>query len=180
MPSTGTPSSNRPGSTSGAPSSYTDAGPPESTMPAGRRAATLDAESPCGTISEYTWHSRILRAISCAYCAPRSTTRTGRSGAGRSGGRGTTLVAHPHALGGLVGLALRLDRWRDHQLRLLELADRRVASGRHRRRERSEQVERAVVLVRGPDEDLLQRRDLLRLDPRAAWERRMERGHPPV
>src|SRR5947207_13608025 len=29
-----------------------------------------------GTISEYTWHSRTRRAISCAYCAPKSTTRT--------------------------------------------------------------------------------------------------------
>ena len=29
-----------------------------------------------GTISEYTWHSRTRRAISCAYWAPKSTTRT--------------------------------------------------------------------------------------------------------
>ncbi len=30
----------------------------------------------CGTISEYTWHSRTRRAMSWAYCAPKSTTRT--------------------------------------------------------------------------------------------------------
>src|SRR5262245_1392175 len=180
MPRTGTPSPNTPGSTSGAPSSYTDAGPPDSTMPAGRRAASSDALRPCGTISEYTWHSRIRRAISCAYCAPRSTTRTGRSDAGRSGPRATTLVAHPDALGGLVGLALGLDRRGDHELGLLELADRRVAGRRHRRRERTEQVERAVVLVRRPDEDLLERRDLLGLDPGPPRERGVERRHPPV
>src|SRR3954453_3900261 len=29
-----------------------------------------------GTISEKTRHSRTRRAISCAYCAPKSTTRT--------------------------------------------------------------------------------------------------------
>src|SRR5215469_17744582 len=29
-----------------------------------------------GTISEYTWHSLTRRAISCAYWAPKSTTRT--------------------------------------------------------------------------------------------------------
>ena len=33
----------------------------------------------CGTISEYTFSSRTRRAISCAYCAPKSTTKTGRS-----------------------------------------------------------------------------------------------------
>src|SRR5215468_6633157 len=36
-----------------------------------------------GTISEYTWHSLTRRAISCAYWAPKSTTRTvPNSGAG--------------------------------------------------------------------------------------------------
>src|SRR5262245_10514786 len=180
MPSTATPSSNTPGSTSGAPSSYTEAGPPDRTTPAGRRAAISDAVRSCGTISEYTWHSRIRRAISCAYCAPRSTTSTGRSGAGRSGASGTTLVAHPHVLGGLVRLALGLDRRRDHELRLLELSDRGVPGGGHRRGERAEQVERAVVLVSGADQDLLQRRDLPGLDPGAPRERGMERRHPPV
>jgi len=29
-----------------------------------------------GTISEYTCASRTRRAMSCAYCAPKSTTRT--------------------------------------------------------------------------------------------------------
>ena len=92
-----------PRSTAGAPSSYTDAGPPDSTMPAGRREASSEGDRSWATISENTWHSRILRAISCAYCAPRSTTRTGRPGPAA-----TSLVAHPDALGGLVRLALAL------------------------------------------------------------------------
>src|SRR3989440_2329079 len=33
-----------------------------------------------GTISLYTFASRTRRAISCAYCAPKSTTRTGPGG----------------------------------------------------------------------------------------------------
>src|SRR5215211_2397039 len=144
-------------------------------MPAGPRAASSDAGRSWATISEYTWHSRILRAISCAYCAPRSTTRTGLRGT-----EATPLVTHPDALGRLVRLALALDRRRHDELGLLELADRGVAGGRHRGGERPEQVEGPVVLVRGPPEDLLQGRELLGPDERAARQRRMERRHPPV
>src|SRR5438477_7054099 len=68
-------------------------------------------------------------------------------------------VAHPDALLRLVGLALGLDRRRDHELRLLELLDRLVPGRRHRGRERTEQVERAVVLVGRTGEDLLDRGD---------------------
>src|SRR3954465_5535396 len=42
----------------------------------GLRARISSAVIVCGTISEYTLHSRTRRAISCAYCAPKSTTRT--------------------------------------------------------------------------------------------------------
>ena len=41
-----------PGSSAGAPASYTDDGPPESTMPIGSFAATSSAVIVCGTISE--------------------------------------------------------------------------------------------------------------------------------
>src|SRR4029453_15459945 len=156
-----------------APLCYRAAGPPESTIPAGRLARSSASGASCGTISEYTWHSRIRRAINCAYCAPRSTTRTGRSASSK-------LVAHAHALLRLVGLALRLDRRRDHELGLLELLDRCVPRGGHRRSERAEQVERAVVLVRRSHEDLLQARDLLGLHSRPARKGRMEGGHAPV
>src|SRR3954447_16115326 len=127
------------------------------------------------------------RAISCAYCAPRSTTRTGRrpSGLTRTLGpdrapRRTVRrsVAHPHALRALVALALGPDRRRDDEFGLLELLDVRIARRRHRRRERTEQVERAVVLVGGTDEDLAKRRHLARPHARAAGKRRVERCHP--
>src|SRR5947208_12894767 len=123
MPRIGTPSSSTPGSIPGAPGSFTDAGPPDSTSPAGRRAARLATGASNGTISEYTWHSRTRRAMSCAYCAPKSRTRTGRATSAKLG--------HPHALGPLVGLALGLDGRRDHELRLLELPDVRVAGRCH-------------------------------------------------
>src|SRR5471030_668852 len=48
-------------------------------MPLGFFAVTSAAVMVCGTISLYTFASRTLRAINCAYCAPKSTTRTGRA-----------------------------------------------------------------------------------------------------
>ncbi len=77
MPNTGMPCSNRRGSTCGAPSAYTDCGPPDRMIPAGCRAAMASTDAVCGTISEYTFASRTRRAMSWAYWAPKSTTRTG-------------------------------------------------------------------------------------------------------
>src|SRR5438552_14910151 len=77
MPKTGTSESNRPGSSRGAPGSYTLDGPPERITASGLRASISAAGMECGTISEYTSASRTRRAMSCAYCAPKSTTRTG-------------------------------------------------------------------------------------------------------
>ena len=86
MPSTGTPapsSSGGPGGSGGAPSEYTDAGPPDRMIAFGLRASISAAGMVAGTISEYTWHSRTRRAISCAYWAPKSTTSTvSKSGLG--------------------------------------------------------------------------------------------------
>src|SRR5947208_7468206 len=106
----------------GAPSSYTEAGPPESTSPTGRFALSSCTGMSNGTISEYTWHSRMRRAISCAYCAPKSRTRTGR-------GSRTVNSGDPHALRPLVHLALGLDGRGHDELGLLELLDVRVAGG---------------------------------------------------
>ena len=53
-----------------APGWCTDLGPPDRMIPAGLRAAISSTGASCGTISEYTWHSRTRRAISCAYWAP--------------------------------------------------------------------------------------------------------------
>src|ERR1700733_4738988 len=76
MPSTGTSVPNSPGGTGGASGAYTDEGPPDKMIALGRLASISAAGIVDGTISEYTWHSRTRRAISCAYCAPKSTTRT--------------------------------------------------------------------------------------------------------
>src|SRR5882757_4466041 len=43
---------------------------------AGLRATMSATGVSEGTISEYTWASRTRRAMSWAYCAPKSTTRT--------------------------------------------------------------------------------------------------------
>ena len=77
MPNTGTPASNSAGSTCGAPGAYTLDGPPDSTIAAGRRASISLTGIECGTSSEYTSASRTRLAMSWAYCAPKSTTRTG-------------------------------------------------------------------------------------------------------
>src|SRR5437588_2930354 len=79
MPSVGMPSSKTRGSTCGASSAYTDAGPPLRMSACGLRARTASGEIVWPTSSEYTRHSRTRRAISCEYWPPRSTTSTGRS-----------------------------------------------------------------------------------------------------
>lgn len=76
MPNTGTPCANSAGSTVGAPGAYTDCGPPDSTIAAGRFAMICSTVAVCGMISEKTRASRTRRAISCAYWAPKSMTMT--------------------------------------------------------------------------------------------------------
>src|ERR1700734_2599982 len=76
MPKTGTPASNSPAGAAGGPSAYTDAGPPDRMIAFGFLASISGTGIVDGTISEYTWHSRTRRAMSWAYCAPKSTTRT--------------------------------------------------------------------------------------------------------
>src|SRR5450759_2005700 len=93
-----------------------------------------------GTISEKTRHSRTRRAMSCAYWAPKSTTRT----VGMLSG---TLAAHPDALRVLQHLALGLQRRSDHDLGLLERLQVLVSAGRHRGAQAAAEVEGAVVLV---------------------------------
>jgi hypothetical protein len=66
----GIPASNSSGSTCGAPSAYTDAGPPDKMIAFGRRATSWETGIDDGTISLNTRHSRTRRAISWAYCAP--------------------------------------------------------------------------------------------------------------
>ena len=72
MPSTGTPNSKSAVSGCGAPLPYTLAGPPLRISPFGRSAAIFAAGVSNGTICEYTWHSRMRRAMTCVYCEPKS------------------------------------------------------------------------------------------------------------
>src|SRR3954463_2024873 len=88
--------------------------------------------------------------------------------------------AHADALRALECLAFGLQRRRDHDLGLLELLERLVAGGGHRRAERTEEVHGAVVVVRRPGEDLGERSPLTRMHSRATREVGMEGGHTPV
>src|SRR4051812_15623656 len=135
MPSVGMPSAKTSGSTCGAPSAYTDAGPPLRISACGLRALTCAAVTPWPTSSEYTRHSRTRRAISCAYWPPRSTTRTGRSSAGRSGSARTSaaivrcLLRDRH----VVRMAFAQPRRRDaHEARGLQILNLRRAAITHR------------------------------------------------
>src|SRR5204862_2876412 len=106
---------------------------------------------------------RIRRAINCEYCPPKSRTRTSsaagsviRDGDSRGDGR-AAVRAHADRLVALELLALGLERGGNHHLRPLEVADVLVAAGGHRGAERPDQVERAVVLLGGAEQDLLER-----------------------
>src|SRR5437899_976323 len=149
MPRTGTPMANSSGSAAGAPGSYTDAGPPDRIRAAGLRAASSSTEVSNGAISEYTCASRTRRAMSCAYCAPKSTTRTGL-GSAPIRRRAPFRSAHADVLGLLLLLPLGLDGGRHDQLGLLELPARTVARGGHGCPQGTEQVQRAVVVMGRP------------------------------
>src|SRR5580765_5077484 len=136
MPSVGTPSENSAGSTRGAPSAYTDAGPPLRISACGFRARTCSGVTVCGTSSEKTRHSRTRRAISCEYCPPRSTTSTGRS-SGLASGRCRTSASAPivrrllrdrHVVWVRLAQARRGD---PDELRVVQFLDRRGAAIAH-------------------------------------------------
>src|SRR5256886_392940 len=146
VPSVGTPSSKIPGSTRGAPSAYTDAGPPDRITANGFRRRTASAEIVCGTSSEYTRASRTRRAISCAYWPPRSTTRTGRSSAGASATRSATtsptaIVRRVLRDRDVVGMALAEPGARDpDEPRRLQSLDRLGARVSHRLAETADEL----------------------------------------
>src|SRR5512132_258774 len=145
-------------------------------IPFGRRASISSNGIVRGTISEYTCASRTRRAISCAYCAPKSTTSTVSNG----GASTLALSTHADALAALEALAFGLQRGGNHHLGLLELLDRLVPGGGHRRAQGAEQVQGAVVLVGRADEDLVERAPLAGVHARAARQVGMEGRHPPV
>src|SRR5215217_3282563 len=90
MPSTGIPSSSSAGSSRGAPSAYTEAGPPDRISPFGLRRRTSSTPTWCGSSSENTPHSRTRRAISCEYWPPKSSTRTSSCATARSSASSST------------------------------------------------------------------------------------------
>jgi hypothetical protein len=61
---------------SGAPGSYTLAGPPERITPTTFRARNSSGVTSCGKISQYTRDSRTRLAMSCVYCEPKSRIAT--------------------------------------------------------------------------------------------------------
>src|SRR5580704_9205116 len=74
MPRTGKPMDKIPVSQGGAPASYTEFGPPERTIPTGSNFRIWSIPAVHGRIALKTCCSRILRAISCEYCPPKSNT----------------------------------------------------------------------------------------------------------
>src|SRR5215217_1126042 len=217
MPRTGMPISSSSRRSSGAPSEYTEAGPPDSTSAPGRRSLMLSKSVVCGRSSAKTPHSRIRRAMSCEYWPPKSRTSTSSravSGAWTSAAsdetasdpvtplaavgvagtaapsviadgysrrhRGPPVGSHADGLLALELLALRLECRRHHHLGPLEVPDVLVPACGHGGLEGSHEVERAVVLLGGTEEDLLETPVLNRGDPGAAGKQRVEGGHPPV
>src|SRR3954451_19859958 len=201
MPSRGMSRSSSWVGNGGAPSSWTEAGPPERTSALGARSRIFSTEVVEGKSSAKTPHSRTRRAISCEYWPPKSrtstssTARTSSAGSccstgatvcsvirnGDSGGdRGAAVGTHADRLLVLELLALAHQRRSDHHLGPLEGADVLVATGGHRGFQRPDQVEGAVVLLGRAEEDLLQGSVLLGGDTSAARQGGMEGRHPPV
>src|SRR4051794_5584150 len=132
-----------PWSICGAPSAYTDAGPPERITAIGLRRRRSSALARCETSSEYTRASRTRRAISCEYCPPRSTTSTGRSSASRAGRTAGSGCSWTNSAAPVIGSVLRdgdVMRMRltqpgagdAHEARLLHRLDRLGAAVAHR------------------------------------------------
>src|SRR2546423_1842198 len=106
MPRMGMPRPKSSGEHSGAPSAYTDDGPPDKMMAMGWRRRMSSSGIEYGWISEYTASSRTRRAMSWVNCEPKSRMRT----------------SWPNAAVNLVAPALVGD----------DLAGRRVGAGEER------------------------------------------------
>ena len=103
-----------------------------------------------------------------------------RDAVGRRRRLGRRLGAHADRLVALELLALGLQRRGHHDLGAVEGRDVLVAAGGHRGAQAAHEVERAVVLVGGAEQDLLQRAVLGGLHARAARQLGVEGGHAPV
>src|SRR5262245_16150192 len=129
------------------------------------------------------------RAMSWVYCPPKSripilsiSATTGSRRGGRRRGRPwppPPSTRRPPLLGALEDLAFGLDRGRDDQLGLLEVADRHRPDRPHARADRPHEIERAVLGERGAEEDLLERSGDADADARPARQVRVGGGHAP-
>src|SRR5215203_6195465 len=153
MPSTGTPSWRSSTGTTGASGAYTDAGPPDRMIPPRfmRRAVSIAFAG--GAISHQVLASRTRRAISCAYCAPRSTTSTPRGSDEFIVSIAVVVVRRLLGDRDVVRMALlhpgRCDA--DEARALPQLADRRRAAVAHARAHATGElvhVRRELALVR--------------------------------
>jgi len=75
MPRIGTPASNTCCGARGEPASVVDSGPPDRMMPLAPKAAISAGSWSQAQISQYTPNSRMRRAMSWVYCAPKSRIR---------------------------------------------------------------------------------------------------------
>src|SRR5688500_7860961 len=149
MPSVGIPRSKSAGFMRGAPSAYTDAGPPLRVSACGLRARTASCEIVCGTSSEYTRASRTRRATSREYWPPQSGTRTAPS----SDGAACRAAASPTVVSvgvlrdrDVVRVALAQPRSGDpHELRVLQVVDGRRAAVAHRLPEAADELVHDVL-----------------------------------
>src|SRR3954470_16923332 len=148
--------------------------PKSSTRTSSERVAAAPAAGGRGVVRASATRSLLPDERRRGHAAAVVGDRLHRHGSGRGGG------AHADRLIALELLALRLERRRDHDLGAVERGDVLVAAGGHGRAQRPHQVERAVVLVSGPKQDLLERAVLRGADASSARKRRVERGHAPV
>src|SRR2546423_2420234 len=160
------------GSTVGAVGSITLAGPPEMMIPRApvrsRAGRSMSATTAC------TPSSRMRRAMRWQYWPPACRTTIWFRG------RSPPLPRPPQLLRLLEDLALRLDRRRDDQLRLLQLADALRADGAHAGADGAHEVEGAVFGEGRSEQDLLVRAVHAHPDASAARQVGVRRGHAPV
>src|SRR5215467_9447486 len=158
-------------STAGLVASVTLAGPPEMMMP---RVPRSSAASRCtSATTACTPSSRIRRAIRWQYWPPALRTTIWFTG-------GAALAWTPEFLRLLEDLAFGLDRGRDDDFRLLQLADGLRSDRAHARPNGADEVQRAVFRECRPEENLLERARDADANARAARQVCMRRRHAPV
>src|SRR5919204_4436495 len=151
--------------------SVTLAGPPETMIPRAPRSSLAGRWTSATTAC--TPSSRMRRAMRWQYCPPALRTTIWFTG-------GAALPGTPQLLRLLEDLPFGLDRGRDDDLRLLQLADGLRADRAHAGANGADQIQRAVLGERGAEQNLLERAGDAHADARAARQIRVRRRHAPV